>query len=162
MRWLSTHYSFPAPHFTKKRTTLDLSLELNRQGTDEGKTMSEGESRSVMSGSATPWTLQSAGFSRPEHWSGQPFPSPGDLPNPWTEPRSPALQADSLPAEPLGKSKNPGMGSLSLLQWIFPNQESNLSLLHCRQILYQLSYEGSHSFLNIEAIAFSNIEKERQ
>ena len=54
------------------------------------------------------------------------------------------------------------MGSLSLLQWIFPTQESNLSLLHCRQILYQLSYEGSHSFLNIEAIAFLNIEKERQ
>ena len=36
-------------------------------------------------------------FSRPEYWSGQPFPPPGDLPNPGTEPRSPALQADSLP-----------------------------------------------------------------
>ena len=43
------------------------------------------------------------GFSRPEHWSGWPFPSPGDLPNPGIEPRSPALQADSLPAEPQGK-----------------------------------------------------------
>ena len=41
-------------------------------------------------------------FSRPEYWSGQPFPSPGDLPNPGVEPRSPALQADSLPAEPTG------------------------------------------------------------
>ena len=39
-------------------------------------------------------------FSRPEYWSGWPFPSPGDLPNPGIEPRSPALQADSLPAEP--------------------------------------------------------------
>ena len=38
-------------------------------------------------------------FSRPENWSGSPFPSPGDLPNPGMEPRSPALQADSLPAE---------------------------------------------------------------
>ena len=42
-------------------------------------------------------------FSRPELWSGLPFPSPGDLPNPGIEPRSPALQADSLQAEPLGK-----------------------------------------------------------
>ena len=39
-------------------------------------------------------------FSRPEYWSGEPFPSPGDLPNPGIEPRSPTLQADSLPAEP--------------------------------------------------------------
>ena len=43
------------------------------------------------------------GFSRQEYWSGQPFLSPGDLPNPETEPRSPALQADSLPTEPPGK-----------------------------------------------------------
>ena len=38
-------------------------------------------------------------FSRPEYWSGEPFPSPGDLPNPGIKPRSPALQADSLPTE---------------------------------------------------------------
>ena len=43
------------------------------------------------------------GFSRQEYWSGLPFPSPGDLPNPGIKPRSPALQADSLPAEPPGK-----------------------------------------------------------
>ena len=43
------------------------------------------------------------GFSRPEYWSGEPFPSPGHLSNPGIEPRSPALQADSLPAEPQGK-----------------------------------------------------------
>ena len=42
-------------------------------------------------------------FSRPEYWGGQPFPFPGDLPNPGIEPRSPALQADSWPAEPPGK-----------------------------------------------------------
>ena len=42
-------------------------------------------------------------FSRPEYWSGQPFPSPGHLPHPGIEPRSPALQADSVPAEPQGK-----------------------------------------------------------
>ena len=42
-------------------------------------------------------------FSRPEYWSGWPFPSPGDLPNPGIEPRSPALQGDSLPTETPGK-----------------------------------------------------------
>ena len=41
-------------------------------------------------------------FSRPEYWSVWPFPSPGDLPNPGIEPRSPASQADSLLAEPQG------------------------------------------------------------
>ena len=54
---------------------------------------------------ATPWTIQSMEFSRPEYWSGQSFPSPGDLPNPWIKPRSPTLQADSLPSEPPGKPK---------------------------------------------------------
>ena len=57
---------------------------------------------------ATPWTIAyqpplSVGFSRQEYWSGLPFPSPGDLPNPGTEPGSPALQADALPSEPPGK-----------------------------------------------------------
>ena len=45
---------------------------------------------------ATPWTVQSMEFSRPEYWSRQLFPSPGDLPNPGIKPRSPALQVDSL------------------------------------------------------------------
>ena len=58
---------------------------------------------------------------------------------------SPVLQADSLPAEPQGKSKNTGVGSLSLLQWIFLTQELNQGLLHCRWIPYQLSYQGSPS-----------------
>ena len=49
----------------------------------------------------------------------------------------------SLPGEPQGKSKNTGVGRLSLLQRIFLTQELNLGLLHCRRILYQLSYEGS-------------------
>ena len=51
--------------------------------------------------------------------------SPGDHPNPGIEPRSSALQADSLPAEPQGKPRYTGMGNLSLLQWIFLTQESN-------------------------------------
>ena len=53
------------------------------------------------------------------------------------------LQADSLLAEPQGKAKKTGMSSLSLLQWIFPTQELKQGLLHCRWILYQLSYQGS-------------------
>ena len=55
---------------------------------------------------ATPWATQSMEFSRPEYWSGQPFPSPGDLPDPRIEP----------------------------------------GLLHCRWVLYQLSYQGSRSY----------------
>ena len=57
--------------------------------------------------------------------------------------RSPTVQADSLSAEPQGKPKSTGLGSLFLLQRIFPTQESNWCLLHCRRILYQLSYQGS-------------------
>ena len=45
-------------------------------------------------------------FSRPEYWSGWPFPSPLDLPNPEIEPRDPTFQVDYLPAEPQGKPKN--------------------------------------------------------
>ena len=45
------------------------------------------------------------GFSRQEYWSGLPFPSPGDLPDPGIEPRSPALKADALTSEPPGKPK---------------------------------------------------------
>ena len=57
----------------------------------------------------TLWTVAyqappSIGFSRQEYWSGSPFPSPGDLPNPGIEPGSPALQADALPSEPSGKA----------------------------------------------------------
>ena len=112
-------------------------------------------------------------FSRPEYWSGQPFPSPGDLPNPGIKPGSPTLQADSLPTELSGKpkvrecvscsvvshflqphglqparllclwdspGKNTGVDCHFLLQRIFPTQGLNPGLLHCRQILYGLSY----------------------
>ena len=58
----------------------------------------------------TPWTVAhqaplSIGFSRQEYWSGLPFPSPGDLPDPGIKPRSPTLQADALTSEPPGKPK---------------------------------------------------------
>ena len=67
---------------------------------------------------AMPWTVArqtplSMGFSRQVYWSGLPCPPPGNLPNPGIEPRSPTLQADCLPAEPLEKPMNTGEGSQS-------------------------------------------------
>ena len=64
----------------------------------------------------------SGGLPNPEI---QPRSPPGALPNSGIEPRSPTLQMDSLPPEPQGKPKNTGVGSLSLLQQIFPTQELN-------------------------------------
>ena len=66
------------------------------------------ESVSCFSLFATPWTVAhqtppSMEFSRQEYWGGLPFPSPGNLPDPGIEPRSPVLQADSSPCEPLNK-----------------------------------------------------------
>ena len=77
-----------------------------------------------------------------------PYPPLGDLPNPGIKPRSPTLQVDSSPSEPPGEPKNTGVGSLPRFQGIFLTQESNWGLLYCRQILYQMSYQGSPS-LNI-------------
>ena len=65
--------------------------------------------------------------------------------NPGIEPRSPALQADSLPSEPSEKPKNTRVGSLSFLQGIFPIQELNWGLVHCRQILHQLNNRGGNT-----------------
>ena len=107
------------------------------------------------------------GFSRRESWSGLPFPSPGDLPDPGIEPGSPALQTDALSSEPPGNpnqlfvtprglyspwdspGQNTEVGSSSLLQGIFPTQGSNPGLLYCRQILYQLSHKGSPEILGV-------------
>ena len=68
----------------------------------------------------TPWTVAyqappSMGFSRQEYWSGLPFPSPGDLPDPGIEPRSSALQADALTSEPPGS----GVGIINLVMLVF-------------------------------------------
>ena len=70
---------------------------------------------------ATPWTIAhqaplSMGFSRQEYWSGLPFPSPGDLPDPELELGSPELQADSLP---LSHQGSPGLPIKTLL-WLLP------------------------------------------
>ena len=62
--------------------------------------------------------------------------------HPGIEPGSPALQENCLLSEPPGKLKNSLVRILSLLQGVFPTQESNQGFLHCRQILYQFSYPG--------------------
>ena len=64
------------------------------------------------------------GSSRQEYWSGLPFPSPGDLPNPGIEPRSPSLQADALTSEPPGK---PIMGDVVVLFLVFKEPPSSSS-----------------------------------
>ena len=82
-------------------------------------------------------------------WIAFPFSRGSSQPRDQTQCRSLALQVDSLPAEPTRKPKNTGVGNLSLLQQIFLTQESNWGLLHCRWILYQLSYQGSPQYLRI-------------
>ena len=65
-----------------------------------------------------------------------------DLSNLGIEPRSFTLQADSSPSEPPGRPKNTGMDSLSLQEGNFLTLELNQVILHCRQILYHLNYQG--------------------
>ena len=68
-------------------------------------------------------------FSRQEYWSGLPFPSSAVLPDPGIEPRSPALQADTLPSEPPGKLKTPLMAVKTPL---IPQQNLLLNLVTTR------------------------------
>ena len=74
---------------------------------------------------------------------------------PWAWLRSPTLWTNSLLTEPPGKPKNTGVGSLSLLQGIFPTQGSNPGLPHYTQFLYHLSHQGSPKILEWAAYPFS-------
>ena len=124
---------------------------------------------------ATPWTVAyqaplSMGFSRQKYWSGLPFPFPEDLPNPgnWTlvthivkETESRSVVSDSLWHPGLygpwtSPGQNTGVGSLSLLQGIFPTQGSDQGFLHSRQILNQLSHQGSPRILEWVAYSLSS------
>ena len=90
----------------------------------------ESESHCLVWLFVTPWTVAhqaplSMEFSRQEYWSGLPFPSPGDFPDPGIEPRFPALQADALPTEPPGKPLTLGRSTsnfrFTLLLYLVPN-----------------------------------------
>ena len=109
---------------------------------------SESESCSVVSDSLEPHGLHTVhGIlqARILEWVAFPF-SRGSS-QPADQPSSPKFKVVSLPAEPQGKPKNTGVGSLPLLQQIFLTQESNWGLLPCRQILYHLSHQGSPNFI---------------
>ena len=117
---------------------------MERQGGKCSQVKSESESHSVMPSSLRPHGLYSP-WNSPGQDIGVGSLSllQGSFPNPGIKHRSPALWVDSLPAELQGKPKNTGVGSLFLLQGIFLTQVLNQGLLHCRSILYQLSYHGS-------------------
>ena len=83
----------------------------------------------------TPSTSLSMELSRQEYWSGLPFPSPRDLPDPRIEPVFPVLQILYCLSHQ-ESSRNTGIGSHFLLQEICLTQGLNPGLLHCRQILY--------------------------
>ena len=87
-------------------------------------------------------------------WVAFPFSRGSSQPRDGTQGWNSALPADSLPAEPQEKPKNNGVGSLSLLQGIFPTQELNRGLLLCRQILYQLSDQGN-PWVTLDSALFS-------
>ena len=92
-----------------------------------------------------PWTVVyqvslSMGFSRQEYWSGVPFPSPGDLPDPGIEPRSPALQAEALPTEPPGKPKE--CIDMVILTLTVIEMENTFGLLFLSSSLIQMSFKS--------------------
>ena len=136
----------------------------SQQDSPSGQT-SQPESNLYISCSvfATPWTITcqvplSMGFSRQEHWSGLPFPSPGDLPNPGIKPGSPTLQVDSLPAEPPGKPKecqtiskmnstNQIMLGNFLLDFIMCGLCIHSSSLECRLFsFFMITYDSTMNF----------------
>ena len=117
--------------------------------------VTESESCSVVSDSLRPHGLYSLWILKARTLEWVAFsPSPGDLLIPGIEPRSPTLQVILYQLSQQGKPKNTGMGSISLLQQIFLTQELNQGLLHCRRILYQLSYQGSQLGTRGQAIRY--------
>ena len=94
------------------------------------------------------------GISRPEYWSGEPFPSPGIFPAQklnWV-----LLHCRQILYQLSYQGSPYGVGSLSLLQGIFLAQESNLGLPHCMRILYWLSHKGSPRILRRVVYPFSS------
>ena len=86
---------------------------------------------------STPWTVAcqaplSMGFSRQEYWSGLPFPSPGDLPDPGIEPGTPALQADSLPLS------HQGSPCLSIITFKIEHRKTGTYILYTEFEAYEV------------------------
>ena len=95
----------------------------------------------------TPWTVahqvpQSMEFSRQEYWSGLPFPSPGDLPDPRIELGPPALQADALPSEPPGRDAFNSKCTYSSI--ILQTSQINRSIVGCYRVEILSSLLTSH------------------
>ena len=117
------------------RATLQFTSEGHQLAECPFVPESESVRYSVAFNSVTPWTVAgqvplSIGFSRQEYWSGLPFHSPGDLPNPGIKPRSPALQVDSLTSK--GSPGRPIFffhSGLQLIRWGLPSLDLNLSLI---------------------------------
>ena len=98
---------------------------------------------------ATPWTvayqdLPSMGFSRQEYWSGLPFPSPGDLPDPGIEPGSPTLQADALPSEPPRKSEE-GLNKICFLFLILREMGNAIKEFSAGKRQFGLAFQNDHA-----------------
>ena len=122
---------------------------------------------------ATPWTVVcqaplSMGFPGPEYWSGLPFPSPGDLPNPGIKPRSPALQVYTLTSEPPGKLfKHVQFSSVQSLShvWLFVTpwitaHQASLSITNSQSLLKLTSIESvSHPAISSSVVPFSSCPK---
>ena len=108
---------------------------------------------------ATPWTIAyqappSMGFSRQQCWSGLPFPSPGDLPNPGIEPQSPALWADALPSEPPEKPGWELMLRTFTIYSLSNFQKCNTVLLTIVTMLYIETLPMTYLFYNCKFVPF--------
>ena len=119
-------------------------------------------SRSVTSDSLQPARhLCPWGFSRQEYWSGLPCPSPEDIPNPPIEPRSPTLQADSLPSEPpgkpLSKSELMYLGESRLLFFTYVDAKINIVSLSPRNMI---DFQSSRCFNSEDTTILSSVNSQ--
>ena len=119
----------PPRHLPKRNESMshkNLHMNVQRGITHHSqKKWSEVNSLSRVRLFATPWTVAhqappSMGFSRQEYCSGLPFPSPGDLPNPGIEPKSPTWQEDALSSEPPGNTEKGKAIPFSIFAWRIP------------------------------------------
>ena len=119
---------------------------------------SENESCSVMSDSLQPHGLVHGILqARILEWVAFPFSKGSSQPRNWTQ--VPRIAGRFFTSWATREAQNIGVGSLSLIQGIFPTQELNQGLLHCRRILYQLSYQGSEIELWLSLHVLSNINQ---